>query len=161
MNVNLKSYSIIMIILGLLTIIFPMIIPTTVSVIFGLFFIFIAIASLILAYQRYEFQRNAAILNILFAIVFVIIGIYLMLNPTLITAMFSIMLYAMAIILIITGIYSIISGVFKAFTFIGVVNIIFGVISILMAYVYANPRYLGIIVGLWFLVCGIFTLFDE
>ncbi len=161
MNFNIKSYSIIMMILGLITMIFPLIIPTTVSIIFGLFFIFVAILSLLFAYQRFHIQRNAAILNILFAIIFIIIGVYLMINPNLIIMMFNILLYAMAIILIISGICSIISGIFRVFTLWGIVNIIFGIISIIMAYFFANPLYFGVIIGLWFFICGVLSFFDE
>ncbi len=161
MNFNVKSYSILMIIIGLITMIFPLIIPTTVSVIFGLFFIFIAILSVIFAYQHYELQKSHAIITLIFAILFIIIGIYLIINPGLIVTMFRIMLYAMAIILIVSGIYSIIAGIFRSFTLGGIVNIIFGVISIVMAYLFSNMEYLGVIVGLWFLICGIVSLFDD
>ena len=104
MNFNIKGYSIIMILIGLITIIFPLIIPTTVSVLFGLFFIFIAILAVLFAYQHYEFQKSHAIITLIFAILFIIIGIYLMLNPDIIVMMFRILLYAMAIILIISGV---------------------------------------------------------
>ncbi|RAP52174.1 MAG: hypothetical protein BZ137_09055 [Methanosphaera sp. rholeuAM130] len=161
MNFNVKNYSIIMIILGIITMVFPLVIPTTVSIIFGLFFIFVALLFLLFAYQRYDFQRNSAIFNIIVAIIFIMIGIYLMLNPDIIIMMFKILLYAMAIILIVSGVYSIISGVFRSFTLWGIVNIVFGVISLIMAYLFANPNYLGIVVGLWFLICGILSLFDD
>jgi uncharacterized membrane protein YccC len=75
--------------------------------------------------------------------------------------MFNILLYAMAIILIISGICSIISGIFRAFTLWGIVNIIFGIISIIMAYFFANPLYFGVIIGLWFFICGVLSFFDE
>lgn len=161
MNFNVKSYSIIMIILGLITMIFPLIIPTTVSVIFGLFFIFIAILALLFAYQHFEFQKNHAIISSIFAILFIIIGIYLMLNPDVIVTMFRILLYAMAIVLIVSGVYSIIVGIFRSFTIGGAVNIIFGLISIIMAYMFSSLEFLGVMVGAWFLICGILSLFDD
>ena len=161
MDFNVKGYSIIMIIIGILTILFPLIIPTTISIVIGLFFIFVALLSLIFAYQRFEFQRNAAIVNIIFAIVFIVIGVYLLLNPDIIMKMLEILLYAMAIIMIVSGIYSIISGVFKSFTSWGVVSIIFGVLSIIVGYLFSKPAYLAAIVGLWILFCGILSLFYD
>lgn len=161
MNINIKTSSILMIILGIISILFPLALPQLIASTISLLFLVVAISLIISGLLHIDFERNVSLINILLGVLSIVLAIYILFNPKVIFTLFGFITYVLGLILLISGIFTVLTGVFKTITIMGLINIIFGILYLIVGIFLSNPLNLGIIVGLWLLCNGILNLFNN
>lgn len=148
------------IILGLIVIAFPLLSAVTVSVFAGLLVLLIAIWLIIVGISEFEISKTTSILNVILGIIALILGLGLIVNPELFSFIAAITLYLAGFFLILTGIISLLDGMEKKSAWAGVLGIVLGIIYIILGFYAFNPVNLGILIGFWLIVTGIFKMFE-
>ncbi len=148
------------IILGLIVIAFPLLSTVTVSVFAGLLVLLIAIWLIIVGISEFEISKTTSILNVILGIIALILGLGLVVNPELFSFIAAITLYLAGIFLILTGIISLFDGMERKSAWSGILGIVLGIIYIILGFYAFNPVNLGILIGLWLIVTGIFKIFE-
>ena len=149
------------IILGLIVIAFPFLTTVTVSIFAGLLVLMIAIWLFIVGISEFGINKTSSILNIILGIIAFILGIGLIVNPALFSFLAGITLYLAGIFLIITGIIALLDGMTRKYAWAGILGIVLGIIYIILGAYAFNPVNLGILIGLWLIITGIFKMFEE
>jgi len=149
------------IILGLIVIAFPFLTTVTVSIFAGLLVLMIAIWLFIVGISEFGISKTSSILNIILGIIAFILGIGLIVNPALFSFLAGITLYLAGIFLIITGIIALLDGMTRKYAWAGILGIVLGIIYIILGAYAFNPVNLGILIGLWLIITGIFKMFEE
>lgn len=149
------------IILGLIVIAFPFLTTVTVSIFAGLLVLMIAIWLFIVGISELGESRTSSILNLILGVIAFILGIGLIVNPELFSIIAGITLYLAGFFLIITGIIALLGGMERKYAWSGVLGIVLGIIYIILGAFAFNPVNLGILIGLWLIITGIFKMFEE
>jgi membrane protein HdeD len=148
------------IILGLIIIAFPLTGLVAVSVITGLSVIFLAFWFIIAGVAEMGSSKLVGILSVILGIIALVIGIGLVFNPALLAFLASIVLYLAGILMIVFGVIALLGGTdAKHRVWGGVLGIILGIVYIILGVYASNPLYLGILIGIWLVLTGIFSFF--
>ena len=148
------------IILGLIVIAFPLLGVVGASFIAGFAAIILAIWFLIAGATEINGSAAAGILFVILGVIGLIIGFGLFFNPVAFAFLAAILLYLAGIILIIGSLLSLVGGMKDRYVMWGgVIGIVLGIIYIILGTIAFNPVYLGIIIGIWLIITGFFSLF--
>lgn len=149
------------IILGLIVLAFPLAGLVAASVLTGFVVLMIAIWLLIVGGSQMEVSKSAGIMNVILGIIVLIVGIGLIFSPALFAFLAGFLLYLAGIFLIIAGIIALASrNDFKNATWVGILGIILGILYIILGTLAFDPIYLGVLIGVWLIISGIFALIE-
>lgn len=154
--------ALLLIILGIIAIAYPLASTMTVGFITGLSFIMIALFLFISGANTFSYNKGLSILSIILAILSIIIGFAMIFNPLAMSGYASFITYLAGFIMIFDGISLLAAGSnLKYLLYMGIINIIMGILFIIMAFYMLNPLYLGIVIGIWLILTGILNLFKP
>jgi uncharacterized membrane protein HdeD (DUF308 family) len=149
------------IILGLIVLAFPLAGLVAASVLTGFVLLMIAVWLLIVGGAQLEVSKKAGIMNLILGIIVLIVGIGLIFSPALFAFLAGFLLYLAGIFMIIAGIISLASrNEFKNATWAGVLGIILGLLYIILGTLAFDPVYLGVLIGVWLVINGIFAFLE-
>ena len=156
------TISIIAIILGIITIAFPMLGVIAAADILGLSVLLLAIFLLANGVSEVEYNTTRGLLNTILGIVMLIISIGLIFNPSIFAFLTALTIYLAGIFLIIIGLIVIVGNRDNKYGFwMGILGILLGVIYIILGTYIRNPIILGSLIGVWLLLTGILNLLDN
>ena len=156
------TISIIAIILGIITIAFPMLGVIAAADILGLSVLLLAIFLLANGVSEVEYNTTRGLLNTILGIVMLIISIGLIFNPSIFAFLTALTIYLAGIFLIIIGLIVIVGNRDNKYGFwMGILGIVLGVIYIILGTYINNPIILGSLIGIWLLLTGILNLLDT
>ena len=154
--------SIIALILGIILIAFPILGYIGVNSICGLSILLIAIYLLLSGVNEVDYQFVKSILNTIIGLILIIISIFILFNPNLISSFNGIIPYLVGIFLIIIGLIGIISDRESKYGFyIGILGIVLGLVYLIIVLFMSNQIILGSIVGIWLIICGLLKFIDR
>ena len=156
------TISIIAIILGIITIAFPMLGVIAASDILGLSVLLLSIFLLTNGVSEVEYNTTRGLLNTILGIVMLIISLGLIFNPSIFAFLTALTIYLAGIFLIIIGLIIIVGNRDNKYGFwIGIFGIVLGVIYIIIGTYIRNPIILGSLIGIWLVVTGVLNLLDN
>ena len=156
------TISIIAIILGIITIAFPLFGVIAASDILGLSVLLLAIFLLTNGVSEVDYNTTRGLLNIILGIVMLIISLGLIFNPSIFAFLTALTIYLAGIFLIIIGLIVIVGNRDNKYGFwIGIFGIVLGVIYIIIGTYIRNPIILGSLIGIWLVVTGVLNLLDN
>ncbi|RAP43625.1 DUF308 domain-containing protein [uncultured Methanosphaera sp.] len=159
-NFQLNFSALILILLGILSILFPLVSTMTIGIISGFMFLMVALMLFTIAAGQMVFNKAVGILSILLAIISIIFSWLLLFNPAVISVIASYMIYILGFIMIISGISHLIATwEFKPLRIMGILDVIFGIIYILVGVLVNDPRNMGLVIGIWLILMGILSCF--
>ncbi|MBQ2961518.1 MAG: DUF308 domain-containing protein [Methanobrevibacter sp.] len=154
--------SIIAIILGIITIAFPMLGVIAAADILGLSVLLLAIFLLANGVSEVEYNTTRGLINTILGIIMLIISLGLIFNPSIFAFLTALTIYLAGIFLIIIGLIIIVGNRDNKYGFwMGILGIILGVIYIILGTYIRNPLILGSLIGIWLLITGILNLLDD
>ena len=154
--------ALILILLGIIAVAFPLASTMTVGVITGFSFIMIALFLIISGANTFSYNKGLSILSIILAILSIILGWMIIFNPFAMSAYASFITYLAGFIMIFNGISLLAAGSnFRHLLYMGILNIIMGILFIILAFYVLNPLYLGLVIGIWLIMAGILELFKP
>lgn len=152
--------ALILILLGILAIAFPFVSTMTVGVITGFVFLLVAFFLVISGAGTFSYNKALGILSIILAIICFIFGWMIILDISVMSIFASFITYLAGFVMIFNGISLIaLAGNFRPLTYMGIINILFGIAYIIIAFYLLNPIYLGIVIGIWLILAGILHLY--
>ena len=150
------------IIIGLIVMAFPLLGVIAASIISGFLVLSLGIWLLIAGISEIGTSKAAGILNLIVGILAVILGFGLIFSPYLFSFLAGFLLYLAGIFLIVAGIIALLVGMEKKYSLWGgVLGIILGILYIILGTYAFHPVYLGILIGVWLVITGIFKLFEK
>ena len=156
------TISIIAIILGIITIAFPMLGVIAAADILGLSVLLLSIFLLTNGVSEVEYNTTRGLLNTVLGIVMLIISLGLIFNPSIFAFLTALTIYLAGIFLIIIGLIVIVGNRDNRYGFwMGILGIVLGVIYIIIGTYINNPIILGSLIGIWLLVTGVLNLLDD
>ena len=156
------TISIIAIILGIITIAFPMLGVIAAADILGLSVLLLAIFLLANGVSEVDYNTTRGLLNIILGIIMLIISLGLIFNPSIFAFLTALTIYLAGIFLIIIGLIIIVGNRDNKYGFwIGIMGIVLGVIYIIIGTYIKNPIILGLLIGFWLLLTGVLNLLDN
>lgn len=161
-NVSLKfnPIALILIMLGIIAVAFPLASTMTVGVLTGVVLFFIALFLFLSASQTFAYNKIVSICSIILAIICIILGWAVIFNPMAMAGFASFITYIAGFIMIFNGISLMVLGSeFRHMTYMGILTLIFGILYIIIAFYMLNPLNLGLLIGIWLILTGIFELF--
>ena len=153
-----KSSSILMIILGIIAILFPMISTETIGFLSGIIFILIAVAFISSGIAELIITKYFGVIYLIFGILSLIAAYYLIFDPAFVSGLIGLIIYIFGFMLILLGIVGLFMG---PFSIMGVITLIYGLVTLIISYYMNDPRILGTVVGIWLLISGIVSLFTD
>ena len=156
------TISIIAIILGIITIAFPMLGVIAASDILGLSVLLLSIFLLTNGVSEVEYNTTRGLINTILGIIMLIISLGLIFNPSIFAFLTALTIYLAGIFLIIIGLIVIVGNRDNKYGFwMGILGIVLGVIYIIIGTYINNPLILGSLIGVWLLITGILNLLDT
>ena len=156
------TISIIAIILGIITIAFPMLGVIAAADILGLSVLLLAIFLLANGVSEVEYNTTRGLLNTILGLIMLIISLGLIFNPSIFAFLTALTIYLAGIFLIIIGLIVIVGNRDNKYGFwMGILGIVLGVIYIIIGTYINNPLILGSLIGIWLLITGILNLLDT
>ena len=156
------TISIIAIILGIITIAFPMLGVIAAADILGLSVLLLAIFLLANGVSEVEYNTTRGLLNTILGLIMLIIRLGLIFNPSIFAFLTALTIYLAGIFLIIIGLIVIVGNRDNKYGFwMGILGIVLGVIYIIIGTYINNPLILGSLIGIWLLITGILNLLDT
>ena len=156
------TISIIAIILGIITIAFPLFGVIAASDILGLSVLLLAIFLLTNGVSEVDYNTTRGLLNIILGIVMLIISLALIFNPSIFAFLTALTIYLAGIFLIIIGLIVIVGNRDNKYGFwMGILGILLGVIYIIIGTYINNPIVLGSLIGIWLLITGVLNLLND
>ena len=156
------TISIIAIILGIITIAFPMLGVIAAADILGLSVLLLAIFLLANGVSEVEYNTTRGLLNTILGLIMLIISLGLIFNPSIFAFLTALTIYLAGIFLIIIGLIVIVGNRDNKYGFwMGILGIVLGVIYIILGTYINNPIILGSLIGIWLLITGILNLLDT
>lgn len=157
---DLSVTGIVLFVLGIIIIVFPYLSQTFLSFVLGLIFIISGIISLIRSYDNWNYTPGHSLTRIVGAIIGVILGICLLGNIYLFSALFGIMFWIVGIIMIILGIAGIYYRDYGPLRGSSIMMLILGIVTVLLGYFsLLNPFYVSLILGISLIIDGIGFIF--
>lgn len=161
MNLNQKSSSILMILVGIIILLFPLMSTATLGFLTGAIVLIISLGLLIGGLLQFSTNKISSIITIILGIICLYYSYNLMFIPATVSALIGIILYIIGFVMIAFGIMNIIVSPLRVFKIFGIVTILFGIIVVILGGYLHNPEYLGYIIGLWFICSGLMSLFED
>ena len=156
------TLSIIAIILGIITIAFPMLGVIGAADILGLSVLLLAIFLLANGVSEVEYNTTRGLINTILGLIMLIISLGLIFNPSIFAFLTALTIYLAGIFLIIIGLIIIVGNRDNKYGFwMGILGILLGVIYIIIGTYINNPLILGSLIGIWLIVTGILNLLDN
>lgn len=150
------------IIIGLIVMAFPLAGIIVAGKIFGFLLLFIGIWLLIAGVYGLDTSRTVGILNLILGLLALILGLGLVFNPLFLSFIASFLLYLAGIFLIISGLITMLARAeYKYALWSGIVGVILGILYTILGIFALHPIYLGLLIGLWFIINGVFLLFEK
>lgn len=159
-----KILGILAIILGLIVIASPLaglIAVDILAILTGFLILFIGIWLVIAGASVFSTSKAAGILNVILGIIAIYIGLDLFFNIYLFSFLVGFLLYIGGIFLIIAGLVTLIAKEMRYALWSGILSIVLGIIYILVGTFAFNPLFLGILIGVWLFINGIFLLVEP
>lgn len=154
-----KLISIVAIVLGIIIMAFTIMGSLNATTISGLAIVLMSIWLLLVGMADVDYSTVKSTLNTILGLVVLIIGLGIMLSPSLFGFLNVIVLYLAGIILMISGLLVLIEGRHDNFSFwSGVIGIVLGIIYIILAIYSFNVVYSGFLVGIWLILTGVLRL---
>lgn len=163
MNINIsqKKSAILMIVIGLIALIFPVIPTATVGIITGVIVFLLAISLVLSGLNQLSSSKVLGIVTILFGVLCFYYGFRLIFIPSTVSNLISILLYIVGFVMIVFGFINLINAVFPVSRIIGIITVIFGILVMVVAAYMNQPTYLGYLIGLWLIISGVISLFED
>lgn len=159
---NINPNAIIIILLGIIACLFPVFSPMTSGMISGFAFFMIAISLLLFGLSIIGVNQIVGIVDIVLAFVAIFFSLSLIFNPQFVSSFVSFITYFVGLLMIISGLfYAYIGQDYFYFTYLGISTVILGILYIIFGIFTGNPIHLGIIVGIWLIISGIFDCFKP
>ena len=156
------TLSIIAIILGIITIAFPMFGVIAAADILGLSVLLLAIFLLANGVSEVEYNTTRGLINTILGIIMLIISLGLIFNPSIFAFLTALTIYLAGIFLIIIGLIIIVGNRDNKYGFwMGILGILLGVIYIIIGTYINNPLILGSLIGIWLLATGVLNLLND
>lgn len=156
------TLSIIAIILGIITIAFPMLGVIAAADILGLSVLLLAIFLLANGVSEVEYNTTRGLINTILGIIMLIISLGLIFNPSIFAFLTALTIYLAGIFLIIIGLIIIVGNRDNKYGFwMGILGILLGVIYIIIGTYINNPLILGSLIGIWLLATGVLNLLND
>lgn len=152
--------ALVLIVLGLIVLAFPLLGLIPLSLITGFAVLFLGVGLLLSGIAEMGESASLGILEIIFGIIALILGIGFIFNPGLFSWLVGFIVWIIGLFLIIAGIMGIITKAGDS-RWNGVIALIIGIVYIAIGYLVADPMILGVLIGLWLLLSGIFMLFMK
>jgi len=146
------------IILGLLIMAFPLFSVFTLSVLTGFGLILIGIWLLAMAYETWASSKGTSIAALILGIIGIIVGIGLFGSILAFSILVGLVIYIGGLFLIIAGIVALITGK-GAGRWTGLLGIILGILYLIIGIYALNPLYLAWLIGIFLVLSGIFQIF--
>lgn len=151
-----------MIILGLIALLFPIVSTQTIGILTGLIVLLVGIGLLIGGFISLSESKIFGIVSILFAFLCFIFAYNLMFKPAVVSGLLSFIIYILGFILIVMGIIAILqASQFNQYKGVGIITLIFGIVTIVVGMFVHNPAVLGTLIGLWLIISGLTSLFGK
>jgi membrane protein HdeD len=155
-----NTTAILLIILGLIVLAFPLVGLVPLSLIVGFGVAFLGLGLLFAGAADVKESSGLGLLEIIMGILALILGLGFIVNPSLFSFVAGLLVYIAGLFLVIIGIVSIFTKAGGS-RWNGVIGIVIGLIYLVIGVFISNPYYLGILIGLWLLLLGIMTFFQE
>ena len=156
------TISIIAIILGIITIAFPILGVIAAADILGLSVLLLSIFLMTNGVSEVEYNTTRGLLNTILGIVMLIISLGLIFNPSIFAFLTALTIYLAGIFLRIIGLIVIVGNRDNKYGFwMGILGIVLGVIYIIIGTYINNPIILGSLIGIWLVVTGVLNLLDN
>ena len=156
------TISIIAIILGIITIAFPILGVIAAADILGLSVLLLSIFLMTNGVSEVEYNATRGLFNTILGIVMLIISLGLIFNPSIFAFLTALTIYLAGIFLIIIGLIVIVGNRDNKYGFwMGILGIVLGVIYIIIGTYINNPIILGSLIGIWLVVTGVLNLLDN
>ena len=156
------TLSIIAIILGIITIAFPMLGVIGAADILGLSVLLLAIFLLANGVSEVEYNTTRGLINTILGLIMLVISLGLIFNPSIFVFLTAITIYLAGIFLILIGLIIIVGNRDNKYGFwMGILGILLGVIYIIIGTYINNPLILGSLIGIWLIVTGILNLLND
>ena len=146
-----KIAAILSIILGLIIIICPLAGFVALDWVIALSIIFLGLYALIAGCLG-----ETDFVNIILGILFIIFGIILFFNPVFLAFITAFINYFIGILLIVLSIINLFTKGDGKYA--SIIGIVFGIIALILGYLSLSPVFLGVVIGVWFLIAGITKL---
>lgn len=157
-----STLSIIAIILGVITIAFPMLGIIGAADILGLSVLLLAIFLLANGVSEVEYNTTRGLINTILGLIMLIISLGLIFNPSIFAFLTALTIYLAGIFLILIGLIIIVGNRDNKYGFwMGILGILLGVIYIIIGTYINNPLILGSLIGIWLLVTGVLNLIND
>lgn len=153
-----KSSAILLIILGIIALLFPMLSTGTIGFLSGIVFIMLAAAFIVAGISELIITKYFGLLYIIFGILCIFFAYYLIFDPAFVSGIIGFIIYIFGLLLIVLGIIAFLMG---PLGIMGIVTLLYGFLTIIVAYLVNDPKLLGTMVGLWLLISGILSLFTD
>lgn len=151
--------SIIAILFGIIVVVFPVLGVLTAEAIIGLSVLILAIWLLISGISSIEYDTFQSVVSIVIGVLALILSLGILFIPSLFPFLASITLYLAGILLVVIGLVTIIGNRDNKFGFWpGVAGVVLGVIYFIIGTYIKDPLILGALIGIWFIITGIFQL---
>ncbi len=156
------TLSIIAIILGIITIAFPMLGVIAAADILGLSVLLLAIFLLANGVSEVEYNTTRGLINTILGLIMLVISLGLIFNPSIFAFLTALTIYLAGIFLIIIGLIIIVGNRDNKYGFwMGILGILLGVIYIIIGTYINNPLILGSLIGIWLVVTGVLNLLND
>jgi len=152
--------ALVLIVLGLIIIAFPLLGVVPFSILTGLAILFLGVGLLAVGITSMGENRGLGIASLVLGILAIILGLGFIFIPSWFSFAAAIFVFIAGILLIIAGIAAIASRI-EGGLYGGLISLILGIIYIIIAIYIKDPLYLGVLIGLWLLITGILTLFQD
>lgn len=156
------TLSIIAIILGIITIAFPMLGVIAAADILGLSVLLLAIFLLANGVSEVEYNTTRGLINTILGLIMLVISLGLIFNPSIFAFLTALTIYLAGIFLIIIGLIIIVGNRDNKYGFwMGILGILLGVIYIIIGTYINNPLILGSLIGIWLVVTGVLNFLND
>ncbi|OWT33259.1 hypothetical protein BGI41_03390 [Methanobrevibacter sp. 87.7] len=153
---DLSITGIILFIFGIIIIIFPYLSQTFLSFVLGLIFIVYGVISLIRSYDNWNYTPGHSLTRIIGAIIGIILGVCLLGNIYLFSALVGIIFWIVGILMMIFGVAGIYYREYDPLRASSIIMLILGVITVLLGYFsFLDPFYVSLILGISLIIDGI------
>ena len=153
--------SVIAILLGFITLMFPILGIISAGDILGLSVLLLSIFLLVYGSANMEYEKLKSVCYIILGIIMLFLAISMIFNPLLISFLIAISVYLSGLLLILIGIIVIITARDNHYNFwTGIIGVLMGALYIVLATYIENPIILGSLIGIWLIIAGVFNLLN-
>lgn len=154
--------SIAMIIIGIIILICPSLTVQAIGTILGLIVLLVAAIFLIFAITQIIESPVVGVISFIVSLIGLYFGWLLIFDLGFVTAIFSLLLYLIGIVLLFIGAFNLVTTRYYApFSMLGISGIIFGILFLISAIFIRTPNVIAVILGIWLIISGILSLNSD